>query len=153
MLYVIGIGTNIGDKSLNINNALKLLSGHLKILKTSNIYKSKALLNINAPKKWDKDFFNLAILLNFPSKPLELLKILKSIEKKMGRELKNPRFSPRIIDFDILIAENMVLQERGLQIPHRELLNRDFALIPAAEVAPNFIHPITKKKLHMYISI
>ena len=147
MQYIIGIGTNLGDKSLNISNALKLLSQHFEVIRTSNVYKSNALLKAEAPKEWDRDFFNLATLVNSSSKPSQLLKILKLIETKMGREQDSPRFSPRIIDLDILIAENLILGEKKLQIPHKELLNREFTLIPASEVAPDFIHPITKKTL------
>ena len=147
MEYVIGIGSNLGDKFLNIENALKLLSKHLKILKTSSIYESKALLEVDAPKEWDKDFFNLTILVDFSNNPFQLFKVLKSIEMEMGRGQSKPRFSPRIIDLDILIAKNLTLQKEELQIPHKELLNRKFALIPASEIAPSFIHPLTKKTL------
>ncbi|WPX96631.1 2-amino-4-hydroxy-6-hydroxymethyldihydropteridine diphosphokinase [Candidatus Bandiella euplotis] len=147
MYYVIGIGSNLGDKALNINNAIKLLAQVSEVVKVSSVYKSKALLKPNSPVSWNKGFLNLAVLLNYPHAPITLFKVLQTIEQLMGRK-KHPRpWAPRIIDLDILIADNLIIQEETLQIPHKELLNRDFALIPAAEVAPDFIHPFAHKSL------
>jgi 2-amino-4-hydroxy-6-hydroxymethyldihydropteridine diphosphokinase/dihydropteroate synthase len=147
MLYVIGIGSNLGDKVLNIAVALKLIAKQLEIVKLSRTYESKALLYKGSPKSWDKDFINMAILLDFHEEPMDLLKTLQSIETEVGREKNAPRWSPRAIDLDILIAQDLILEKEKLQIPHPELLNRDFALIPACEVAPDFIHYVAKKSL------
>ena len=150
MKYVIGIGTNLGNKMLNIDVALNMLSKRLRIIRISSVYESRALLKTDMPKQWDMDFLNLAILIDFEESPLNLLATLKSVEKEMGREQNMPLWAPRIIDLDILIAENLLVKEENLQIPHKELLNRGFALIPASEIAPNFIHPFAQKKLCEY---
>ena len=147
MKYVIGIGSNIGDKALNIKNVLELISRHICIVKTSNVYESKALLKPGMPKAWDQSFLNLAILIDFLDDALDLLHLLKSIEREMGRGQDSLVWAPRVIDLDILIAENLVVQEEKLHIPHIELLHRDFALLPASEVAPDFLHPLTQKTL------
>ena len=140
MLYVLGIGTNLGNKIANIKTAIEHISGKLNIIKISNIHKSKALLKPEHPKEWDKPFLNLAILIKFNATPEQLLEILKLIELKMGRNKNSPTWSPRIIDLDILIAEKFTINTPNLQIPHIEFFNRDFALIPASEVAPDIMY-------------
>ena len=66
--------------------------------------------------------------------------ICKLIESKMGRNKNSPTWSPRIVDLDILIAENLTIDISNLQIPHIDFFNREFALIPAAEIAPDIIY-------------
>lgn len=148
MLYVIGIGTNLGNKIANIENAIKLISEKLNVMKISNLYRSEALLKPEHPKKWDKSFLNLALLIKFNAEPEQLLKILKLIESKMGRNKNSPSWSPRIIDLDILIAENLTINISNLQIPHIDFFNREFALIPAVEIAPDIIYQQKTLKEH-----
>ena len=140
MLYVIGIGTNLSNKIANIEDAIKLISEKLDVIKISNLYKSKALLKPEHRKEWDRSFLNMALLIKFNAEPEELLAILKLIELKMGRNKNAPTWSPRIIDLDILIAENLTIDISNLQIPHIDFFNREFALIPAAEIAPDIIY-------------
>lgn len=137
MIYVIGIGTNLGNKIANIKTAISIISKNLDIIRISSIYKSDALLKPEHPKEWNKSFLNLALLVKFDAAPEQLLELLKLIEFKMGREKNSPSWSPRIIDLDILIAENLTINTPNLQIPHRDFFNRDFSLIPAEEIAPN----------------
>jgi 2-amino-4-hydroxy-6-hydroxymethyldihydropteridine diphosphokinase len=148
MLYVIGIGTNLGNKIANIKDAIKLVSEKLNVIKISTLYKSEALLKPEHPKEWDRSFLNMALLIKFNAEPEELLEILKLIELKMGRNKNYPTWSPRIIDLDILIAENLTIDISNLQIPHRDFFNRDFALIPAAEIAPDIIYQQKTLKKH-----
>jgi 2-amino-4-hydroxy-6-hydroxymethyldihydropteridine diphosphokinase/dihydropteroate synthase len=148
MLYVIGIGTNLGNKIANIKNAIKLISEKLDVIKISNLYKSEALLKPEHPKEWDISFLNMALLIKFNAEPEELLEILKLIELKMGRNKNSPTWSPRVIDLDILIAENLTIDLSNLQIPHMDFFNRDFALIPAAEIAPDIIYQQKTLKEH-----
>ena len=147
MNYIIGIGTNLGNKVKNINRALNYIRNKVEIIKISSIYKSKALLKPDCPENWDISYFNLAILIIYNNTPLTLLHLLQSIESNMGRKKGYLPYSPRIIDLDILIAENFTYQDLKLQIPHPEFLNRDFALIPATEVAPTMLHKKTSQTL------
>ena len=147
MKYIIGIGTNLGNKTANINESLNYIKNEIEVIKISNIYKSKALLKPNHPKSWDKPYLNLAILIEFNSKPIFLLKLLKSIELTMRRDQEYLPWSPRIIDLDILMAENLTYQDSKLQIPHPEFINRDFALVPSAEIAPNMLYEKTSQTL------
>ena len=147
MKYIIGIGTNLGNKIENIKQALNYIKDKVDIIRISSIYKSKALLKPNHPKNWDKPYLNLAILIEFNNEPIFLLKLLKSIESTMGRKQKHIPWSPRIIDLDILLAENFTYQDSKLQIPHPEFINRAFALIPSAEIAPNMLYNKTSQTL------
>ena len=148
MLYIIGVGTNLGNKIANIENVIKLISEKLDVVKISNIYRSEALLKPKHPQEWNRSFLNMALLIKFNDEPEELLEILKLIELKMGRDKNSPTWSPRIIDLDILIAENLIIDIPNLQIPHIDFFNREFALIPAAEIAPNIIYQQKTLKEH-----
>ncbi|AJC48928.1 dihydropteroate synthase [Allofrancisella guangzhouensis] len=143
MQYIIGIGANVGFTLENINKAIQAIASteNVKLLVKASLYSSKALLKENAPKDWDIVYLNTAIKIESSLKPLELLKNLKDIEKNIGRDLDAPVWSPRIIDLDILAAEDLILNTEQLTIPHKELLNRNFALAPLLELNKNWHHP------------
>jgi 2-amino-4-hydroxy-6-hydroxymethyldihydropteridine diphosphokinase len=85
-------------------------------------------------------FINCVVELSTTLEPRELLTRLKEIEVELGR-VKAKRWSPRLIDLDILFYGETVIDEEGLCIPHREVANRAFVLIPMAEIAGGFCHP------------
>jgi len=91
-------------------------------------------------------FFNQAIEVETDMTPTDLLAWIKETEKKMGRDLTE-KFKARVIDVDILLAEDSVIRTDELQIPHPKLAERNFVLVPLAEIAPEIIHPILKKKI------
>ncbi len=78
--------------------------------------------------------------------PSLLLKLLKSIEKTLGREVAK-RWGPRIIDLDILLYGGLIIDNDNLKIPHPLLTERNFVLAPLKEIAPEVIHPILGKKI------
>ncbi|MED7788548.1 dihydropteroate synthase [Francisella sp. 19X1-34] len=143
MQYIIGIGTNVGFTLENIHLAIQALSSHqdIKVIKKASLYSSKALLKEGAPKDWDINFLNTAVKINSSLDPRKLLIILKNIEKKIGRNPNAPTWSPRVIDLDILAAEDLILETNELSIPHKELLNRSFALAPLLELSKSWHHP------------
>ncbi|QIV96092.1 2-amino-4-hydroxy-6-hydroxymethyldihydropteridine diphosphokinase/dihydropteroate synthase [Allofrancisella inopinata] len=143
MQYIIGIGANVGFTLENINKAIQAIASteNVKLLTKASLYSSKALLKENAPKDWDIVYLNTAIKIESSLKPLELLETLKDIEKNIGRDLNAPVWSPRVIDLDILAAEDLILDTEQLIIPHKELLNRNFALAPLLELNKNWHHP------------
>jgi len=75
-----------------------------------------------------------------------LLLFLQDIEKKLGR-VRTVKNGPRAIDLDILFYGNAVLKSQNLEIPHPRLHKRKFVLEPLCEIAPDFIHPVLKKKM------
>jgi len=125
----IGIGTNLGDRIFNINRAVKLLWRELSILKASSIYETEPEGYLDQP-----DFLNCVICVNTDLTPGAMLKVLKRIENDIGRT-DNFRNAPRIIDLDILLFREYVIEEQGLQIPHKRLHERAFVLVPLAEIA------------------
>ncbi len=147
MLYVIGIGTNLGNRIKNLNIAIAYLYSLFDVKKLSRIYRSSALLSADCPLEWNLDFLNMAALIDYTGFTHVFFEKLQDIETAMGKK-KESKYAPRVIDLDILIADSgYVYNKKNLQIPHKELLNRDFALAPAQEVAPDFFYPLTNKKL------
>lgn len=138
-MVIIGIGCNIGDRLLNLRQALSSLRkiDGVKVISVSPVYESDALLPENAPSDWNKPFLNVAVKCDITLKPEELLKHLKKIESDMGR-VSVLRWSPRVVDLDILALDDDVYQSEKLNIPHIELCNRPFALFPLADLAPEW---------------
>jgi len=89
-------------------------------------------------------FLNMAVKCETHLEPPALLKHLKHLEAKLGRE-KTFRWGPRLIDIDILFYEDLVLKSESLVIPHPHLHERAFVLVPLADLAPDFVHPVLKK--------
>jgi 2-amino-4-hydroxy-6-hydroxymethyldihydropteridine diphosphokinase len=124
----LSLGSNIGDKKLNITNALSELSEYVIIKKVSSLYESDPLLFENQDK-----FYNLVIEIEYEETALDLLNIIKNIEIKLGRQTTF-RYGPRIIDIDILFFNNQVIQEENLTIPHYDWHNRKFVVEPLSEL-------------------
>jgi 2-amino-4-hydroxy-6-hydroxymethyldihydropteridine diphosphokinase len=142
--YILALGSNIGDREENIYKAINQISSFLKIDNISSIYHTSALLPKNHPNSWEKDYINIA-LSGFSSLNAQaILKKVKQIEKNIGR-INGERWSPRLIDIDIIIAGNLIVKEENLTIPHKDSLVRDFVIFPISEIEPNFIHPTENK--------
>jgi len=75
-----------------------------------------------------------------------LLKFLKSVEQQVGRKITT-KWGPREIDLDILFFNDLIYSDSEITIPHKDLLNRDFVLVPLNEIAPGLIHPVVNKKI------
>jgi 2-amino-4-hydroxy-6-hydroxymethyldihydropteridine diphosphokinase len=86
-------------------------------------------------------FLNMVIKAETKLEPEPLLKRLKQLEVELGRE-QNFRWGPRLIDLDILFYDDLVLDSPPLVIPHPRLHERAFVLVPLADIAPNYIHPV-----------
>jgi 2-amino-4-hydroxy-6-hydroxymethyldihydropteridine diphosphokinase len=137
----IALGSNVGDREANIKKAFDALKERIKIVKSSSLYETKPMYIED--QGW---FLNCTAKVETDLAPEELLKFLKSIEQKLGRKtlLRN---GPRIIDLDIIFYGGQILKENDLQVPHPKIGERPFVLVPLAEIAPNFIHPVNKKTI------
>lgn len=135
----LGIGTNLGDRERNLQEARAALSQRLEILKESSIYQTAPWGYLDQPA-----FLNQVIEAQTALSSLNLLDVLKQTEKQLGRQA-NFRFGPRLIDLDILFYGNRIIQTSRLQVPHPRLTERAFVLIPLAEIAPEFVHPQNKQ--------
>lgn len=142
----LGIGSNIDPKSKNLRDALKIISNFTKINRVSSVYKSVSLL-----RDAQDDYFNIVIDTTCDFAPDKLLKVLKSVEKKLGRK-DAERWSSRIIDIDILDYNNEIIESEHLKIPHPEMQKRSFVLYPLKEINPDYIHPILKMSVDELIS-
>lgn len=140
-MVILGLGSNEGDRERHLRQAVKLIGGWLKNMRRSRVYESPALLPEGAPADWGSPFLNMAVTgeTNFP--PEDLLNAAKAIEARLGRKSRG-KWSPRPMDIDILAVGDAVLESETLQVPHRELLNRDFALLPLVDLAPGWRWPL-----------
>lgn len=137
----LGIGTNLGDRERNLQEARQVLSQRLEILKESSIYQTAPWGYLDQPA-----FLNQAIEAQTALSSLNLLDVLKQTENELGRQ-ENFRYGPRLIDLDILFYGNRIIQTPRLQVPHPRLTQRAFVLVPLAEIAPDFVHPQNKQTI------
>lgn len=136
----LSLGSNLGNRQANLDMALKLLSERMRMGKVSSIYDTEPLGNINQPR-----FLNLACEVFTHLTPEGLLALSKGIERKMGRYSRSGE--PRIIDIDIIFYGDKVVDTRDLVIPHPQMVERSFVLVPLAEIAPDIVHPVLKKTI------
>jgi len=143
MLVLLGLGSNLGNRRRYLLTAIEKLAKHAKInvLSTSTIRKTAAYGKTDQP-----DFLNAAIKIETELSALELLKLTQKIEIQLGRK-RTEHWGPRTIDIDILFFGNKVVALPQLQIPHPEIPKRKFVLEPLNEICPNFIDPISQKKI------
>lgn len=135
----LGIGTNLGDRERNLEEARAVLSQKLEILKESSLYQTAPWGYLDQPS-----FLNQVIEAQTDLSSLNLLGFLKDTEKLLGRQA-NFRYGPRLIDLDILFYGNRIIQTPRLQVPHPRLTQRAFVLVPLAEIASDFVHPQNKQ--------
>lgn len=148
MITYIGLGSNVGNRLQNLEQATKEMEkAGLTILKVSPVYENPALLPPKAPAEWNHLFLNAIAQIQCDKKtPEQLLSSLKTIEKKLGRR-KNPKWAPRIIDLDILLFDNKVINTPQLKTPHPELRNRNFVITPLKEMQPSLKVPLLELKV------
>jgi 2-amino-4-hydroxy-6-hydroxymethyldihydropteridine diphosphokinase / dihydropteroate synthase len=141
-MLVLGLGSNLNNSLNNLRRAVQLLqnTNTIQVIKISPIYSSSALLPADAPSCWNKPFLNIALACRSHLPPLEILAMVKEIEKKLGRDAERRKWAPRPIDIDILAWGDLTLEEDELQIPHPELARRPFALWPLLDLLPEWWH-------------
>jgi 2-amino-4-hydroxy-6-hydroxymethyldihydropteridine diphosphokinase len=142
MKYHIGLGSNIGERQKNLERAISMLEKNgVQIGRKSSIYETFPKGNTEQP--W---FLNQVLEIQTELEPLALLKIVKEVEKNMGRISSIPK-GPRCIDIDILLAEDRVIRVVELIIPHPEMTKRNFVLVPLKEIAFEILHPVLRQKI------
>ena len=139
----IGIGSNLGDKVGRCERAIAEIvkADQNKLLAKSSFFKTKPLGYV------DQDWFiNGVIKIETELEPLQLLRALKRIESQLGRQ-ETIRWGPRTIDLDILFFDDKEIRTEELQIPHPLIQERQFILVPLAEIDRSLIHPVLKKSI------
>ncbi len=137
MAVYLGLGSNLGARHTHLETALAEMTARgVTIVRRSAIYETEALLPAGAPDDWDIAFLNMVAEVQTSLSPHDLLAVLKTIERKMGRRDLG-RWAPRVIDIDILFYHDLRFCDDRLTIPHPEMENRGFVLVPLAELAPD----------------
>lgn len=137
-IVYICIGSNVGNRIVFLKKAIseiKNLNG-IVLRNLSSVYETEPW-----GYKEQGYFLNQVIEIETKKKPAALLKKLKETEKKLGRS-EGKKWQEREIDIDILFYGDYIIKKRGLEIPHPEIQNRKFVLIPLNEIAPAYIHPV-----------
>ena len=135
-------GGNLGEREHNLATARKLLAEQIgNIIAASSLYETAAWGNTDQPA-----FLNQALMIETPLNAKQLIRRILKIEKKMGR-VREEKYGPRLIDIDILLFNEEKHNYQFLKLPHPEMQNRRFALLPLAEIAPEIIHPVLKKTI------
>jgi len=143
----IGLGTNKGDRIVNLRKAIELISKieNIEIKKASSIYETLPFGNTE-----QANFLNAVIKLCTSVNYSELFFQLKGIEKKLGR-IQSEKWGPREIDLDILLFNNLIFSDEIITLPHKGLIYRDFVLVPLNEIEPGLVHPVFNKKISDFI--
>lgn len=144
MIYL-ALGSNVGDGAEQLAAARRALrSCDIEMVCASALYQSDALLPDDAPNDWDVTYTNQVIEVMCEHSPEQLLSIVKEVEEAVGRQDRG-RWGPREVDIDIIAMGDVLLESEALTVPHKEMTKRDFVLRPLREIAPSWVHPITKQ--------
>jgi len=144
----LSIGTNSGDRMNNIKHLFKEFENcDVNILSISSIYESEPLNSLS-----NKNFYNLVIKVETTLDLLNFFSFTKSIEIKMGREVKNNSDIPRVIDIDILVFNNDIYNSEFLIVPHLRIHERKFVLLPWAEISDKYILPRYNKSVNYLLN-
>lgn len=134
----VGLGSNLGDRERMIWGAIHMLtfSPEVEVAAVSSLRETEPVGLLDQPP-----FLNAAAAVDTELGPRELLDLLLTVERELGRTRDGPRFGPRSIDLDLLLYDDEIVDEPGLTVPHPRLHERVFALEPLAELAPDLVVP------------
>ncbi len=140
----LGLGSNIGDRRKFISDACNIIRNNddATILKVSSYYETSPYGNIE-----QNNFLNAVIEIKTNFTVEKLYGFVKEIETKLGRKNRETKWGPREIDIDILFYNDLIYRSDRVIIPHPEILKRDFVVVPMIEIAPGFVHPVTKVRI------
>lgn len=139
----IALGSNLGDKEKNLRRALLLLTQQgVEVVRVSSFLSTEPYGVTDQPQ-----FLNAVACVRTSLTPLALLDVLLATELAMGR-VRLRHWGERNIDLDLLLYEDVVLDTKRLRLPHPDMQNRDFVLLPLAEIAPELKHPTLQKTIY-----
>ncbi len=141
VMAFIGLGANIGEPRRQLAEALARLSAteEVEVVKASSFYLNPPLGPPDQP--W---YVNAVIQVRTRLTPEELLRVLHKVEQDLGR-VRQERWGPRVIDLDLLLYNGVIFSGPDLCLPHPEMHNRSFVLVPLVEIAPQAWHPALEK--------
>lgn len=135
MEYIISIGTNIGNRKENIENCIDAINllPYTDVIRQSSVYETEPVGYAR-----QENFYNIVVVVKSILEPNEMLGACLGIESGFGR-VRTIRFGPRIIDVDIIFAEDEKIESRNLIVPHPRYHERRFILAPLMELFPDGI--------------
>ena len=157
MHIFLGLGTNLGDREINLVTARDLLMKHdVLVVGQSSVLETAPLGGLDQPM-----YLNQVVECITELSPQDLFVACKTVEREMGRETSVPmgnvafgsgqktpsKWTSRIIDIDIIFYGEWIVNEPQLTIPHARLTERDFVVEGVLELSPDFVHPLLKKPL------
>lgn len=142
MTACLALGTNLGDRRFNLQEALLLIAG--------NIGSFSAISSAYETEPWgfasDNKFLNQAVTVETELSPVEILAQTQAIEQAIGRKEKTLHiYQDRLIDIDLILYDQFVINTEKLQLPHPLFHKRRFVLEPLCEIAPDLVHPVLGK--------
>ncbi len=139
----LGIGSNKGDRLVYLKKAVQeiKLSGDTILVIASSVYESEPYGN-----KEQNNFYNAVLKIKSSRSFNSFCPWIKELEKKIGRK-PGEKWGPREIDIDLIFFNDLIYNDGCLVVPHKEMMMRDFVLIPMKEIAPDFVHPAVKIKM------
>mgnify|MGYP000002149925 CR=1 FL=1 len=145
----LGLGSNINDRLKFLDTAASLIGScsNIETVSVSSVYETEPW-----GIKEQNLFLNRVIKVDTSFSPKELLDFVKKTEKKAGRK-EREKWYEREIDIDILFFANVVYEDEKFSVPHKEVQNRKFVLVPMCELDGNFIHPVLKKTMNELLKI
>jgi len=144
----LSLGSNQGNKLENLQKSIDLIAQNIgAVSKISSVYKTAA---------WgfeSDDFYNICIEISTNLNPENLLKSIHKIELSLGRNRTSEKgYKARTIDIDVLLFDNEIIFSKDLIVPHKDMLNRKFVMVPLSEITPNLLHPIEKQRIQVCLN-
>lgn len=132
MRYVIAVGANLGEAERMVDQALGDLADRMSgsLVARSSLYRTDPVGGPDQP-----DFVNAVAIVETDLVPLEVLRVLQSMENEAGR-VRDVRWGPRTLDLDVIAADDLVSEDPALTVPHPRAHERAFVLVPWLEIDP-----------------
>ena len=145
MMIYFGLGSNLGNRLQNLRDAVERLRSFGRIIKSSDVYETSAWGGVEQP-----DYLNACVSIESQNEsltPFDILSRIKRFERELGR-VESVRWGARKIDIDILLIDDLILHSDMLNVPHVNIPDRLFVLVPLKEILPvSWRHPENMKSI------
>lgn len=144
----IALGSNMGDREAYMRHGVEALSHSkdFRVKAVSRFFETKPY-----GMKEQANFLNGCMIAETLLTPEELLAFLQGVERSVNR-VREGKWGPRTLDLDIIFYDQLIIDSLNLKIPHMDMHNRDFVLVPLQQIAPNYYHPVLHKTIQMLVS-